>query len=399
MTTATRTVERSRQAPAQPYGRDYSTAVEGRTWRLLALLGTIGVTWIVFHVLTDGVFITPRNLSNLSVQMSITALVAIGVAWLLIAREIDLSSGSLLGLVTVATVYVQVRAGWSTGMAIAVGLLLGMAVGALQGFFTVKLRIPSFIVTLAGFSYLRGAAYVVTGATTLSGTNESFYSIANNNVPTVVVLVAAGTALVAGLLWLRRRRAATHGVGRPRRLVAVVAAVALVGATAVVVWTFASYGGLPIPVAILTAVAVLATYVSRNTAFGRHIYAIGGNPQAARRAGIDVGRVIIVLFIIAGVLVAIGGILQASRLDGGPPTVGMFLALDAISAAVIGGTSLFGGHGSIPGAVLGALLLASIQNGLSLMGVNTFYQYIAIGLILLAAVAIDSATQGKPQDE
>jgi D-xylose transport system permease protein len=384
-------------------GRAYSAAVEARTWRLLVLLGCIGVTWVVFHVLTDSVFITPRNLSNLTVQTSITALVAIGVTWLLIAREIDLSVGSLVGFVTVMSVYVQVRSGWGTVPAVALALAIGAAVGAFQGFCTVKLMIPSFIVTLAGFSYLRGAAYVTTGAVTLSGTNDSFYEIANGTLSIAATYAVAGVSLAAGLWWwLRRRRLAAPGSPtvdvRSLRPVAVLAAVALLAVLGIAIWSYINYQGLPIPVAIVACVALTAVFVSRNTAFGRHIYAIGGNPEAARRAGVNVGRVILVLFVVAGLLAALGGVIQASRLDAGPPTVGLFLALDAISAAIIGGTSLFGGQGTITGALLGALLLASIQNGLSLMGVSTFYQYIALGIILLVAVGVDSATQRRSID-
>jgi D-xylose transport system permease protein len=158
-------------------------------------------------------------------------------------------------------------------------------------------------------------------------------------------------------------------------------------------WVFLDYRGLPIPVAILMAVAVVLGFAANHTAIGRHCYAIGGNPEAARRAGIRVERVVVTLFIVSGVLAAVAGVVQASLLDAGPPAVGLLLPLDAISAAVVGGTSLFGGQGTVAGVLLGTLLLASIQNGLALLSVNSFVQYVVSGLVLLVAVCADSLAQ------
>jgi D-xylose transport system permease protein len=382
--------------------RAFSTVVELRTWRLIALVVVTAALGIVFHFLTDGVFITNRNLSNLAVQMSITALVAIGMTWLLIAREIDLSVGSLVALVGVVTVLVQVDASWSTPAAVALGLAMGVAIGLFQGLCTARFGIPSLIVTLAGFSYLRGAAYVVPHGEILSGTNESFYQLANGSFSTAATaaIAAVAYAAIAGLwLWtkphLRRRR----GAGLRLRRVEGVAAVVATGALALAAWVFISYRGLPYPVAMVFAILAVMSFVSRFTAFGRHIYAIGGNPEAARRVGVHVTRTVTILFVVSALLAALAGIVQASRLDSGPPDAGQLVPLDAIIASVIGGTSLFGGYGSVTGALLGALLLSTVLNGLSLMAINSFYQYIAIGLILLATVAVDTATQRRLRHE
>jgi D-xylose transport system permease protein len=371
-------------------------SLEQRTWRLLVLLAIVAVTWAAFHVLTDQVFFTARNLSNLSVQMSITALLAVGMTWLLVAREIDLSVGSLLALVSVVVVALQVESAWPTGAVVAVGLVIGALVGALQGSFTVAFAVPSFIVTLAGFSWLRGTGFVVSGAETRSGTNDGFYEIANGTLaPGLAVGLCAVLGVAAAVLWLRDRVRSGPGWLARLRPVDVAAAAAFVAVLIVAAWAFGSFQGLPYPVLVLAAVVAAAMYTTRHTAFGRHIYAIGGNPEAARRAGIGVRRVTVMLFVVSGTLAALGGIMQASRLDAGPPGVGQFLALDAISAAIVGGTSLFGGQGSIAGAMLGALLMATIANGLSLMGVDTFYQLIATGLVLMAAVAFDTAARRR----
>jgi D-xylose transport system permease protein len=163
-------------------------------------------------------------------------------------------------------------------------------------------------------------------------------------------------------------------------------------------WAFYSWRGMPYPVILMAAVVLLSDWISRDTTFGRYIYAIGGNPEAARRSGIPVPVITLGLFAIMGFLAGVAATVQGSLLDAAPPNIGELLALSAISAAVIGGTNLFGGYGSIPGTVGGALLMASIANGLSLAGVNTFYQMVATGLILVVAVSIDSITRKRSQE-
>lgn len=381
--------------------RAYSVAAEARIWRILVLLAVTAAIWVVFHQLTDGVYISPRNLSNLSVQLTMTALAAAGMTALLISREIDLSAGSLYAVVTVLTVYVQVKYRWGAVEAVALGLLIGLAVGAFQGIVTTRLKIPSFIVTLAGFTFLQGAAYAISGAEVLSGTSDAFVRIANGSIPRDLTL-ALGAAVFAVWLWIwlkPMRLLQPNAIGRTAlaelRPVTVLGALAVAGVLSVALWAFSNHRGLPYPVAILAVVVALWLFVAGSTPFGRHVYAIGGSPEAARRSGIRVERVGLVLFCAMGVLTALAGIIQASRLDAGPPSVGPFLALDAISAAVVGGTSLFGGVGSLTGTLIGTLLLASIQNGLSLMGINTFYQYMASGTILLVVVAIDSVARRR----
>ena len=379
--------------------RGHSVAAERRAWRLLSLIAIMGVMWIAFNQITSGVYITPRNLSNLAVQAAITGVVAIGVGSLLVARELDLSVGSILGAIVVITVWLQVDHQWSTLATVVLALVLGLAIGLFQGLCTTKLLIPSFIVTLAGFSYLRGVAYGVTNSVTLFGTNSSvrWFSEGEFSAAVTVVLVLAAF-LGLGALWLWQRwllnpGAGAAGVLRTLRPVEVASAVVGAGVCALALWVFVSYQGLPAPVAILGGISLVAAFVARHTPFGRHVYAIGGNPEAARRAGINVTGVVIALFMFSGVLAALGGIIQAARLDAGPPNVGLLLALDAISAAVVGGTNLFGGQGSVGGILTGTLFLASIQNGLNLKGVSTFWQYIVSGVILLGAVALDQIAQ------
>jgi D-xylose transport system permease protein len=270
----------------------------------------------------------------------------------------------------------------------------------------VRLGVPSFIMTLAGLMYLSGLAFIISNGFVLSGTGQSFYKVANDSLPHSATLVL-GITLGAGAAttWLatlvsRRRQQGVISDGRfTMRPVSVFAAITIALVFAVFFWSYASFNGLPYIIAVLGVAAVMMWFIGHYTAFGRHLYAIGGNPEAARRAGISVGRIIVMVFVVAGFLAALGGVLQASRLDAASPDVGNLVPLNAISAAVVGGTSLFGGRGSILGTLLGALILGSILNGLSLMNVNTYYQYIAIGWILVAAVAVDAAAARRTSHE
>ena len=373
----------------------YSAAAEASAWRIIVLIAVTIIIWIGFHFWT-GVFITPRNLSNLSVQMTVIGLLAAGMTWLLVAREIDLSVGSLLAVIAVLMMQLMVKLGWATLLAIPVVLLVGIAIGLIQGSLRVWLGIPSFIVTLAGFSWLRGSAYVISGAETISGGPNLFYSLANGSIPPSISLVIISLAAVLGMgLWLRRYTNLLGPQLRSRRLVSIALLLIGLGTALVTIWVFGFGKGIPYPLALLAIAFFVMEFVSRNTSFGRNIYAIGGNPESARRAGVNINAVILALFAIMGGLAALAGILQASRLDAGPPNLGVFLPLETISAAIVGGTSLFGGIGTVTGAILGALLMTSITNGLSLAGVNTFYQMIITGILLLLAVSFDMATQRR----
>lgn len=370
----------------------YSREAESVTWRILALVAVIAVVWAVFQVVSDGVFITPRNISNLSVQVSVTTLVTIGVTWLLVARQIDLSSGALVALIVVMIAQSETVHQWGFAVSLLIALGIGLASGLLNGILVTYVGIPAFIATLGAFSYLRGSGYLVADGATVSGFGTTMFRFGNEGLsPGVSVIVIA--AIVLALLVPRvRHMIATSGRGgfRPAQLLSVAA---IVAGGLVAIWAFGAYRGLPYPVVVVMIAVAIAMFVSTQTRFGRHIYAVGGDPEAARRAGIKSRRIIIALFVIAGLLTALGAMIQAARLDSGPPSTGNLLEMGAISAAVIGGTSLFGGRGSIVGSVLGALLIGSIANGLSITGVNTFWQLVVTGILLVVAVATDRRTR------
>jgi D-xylose transport system permease protein len=369
--------------------RHTSLAANLRDLRLVMLLGFTIIVWIVFHfIFTDGFVLTARNLSTLSVQMTVTAILAIGMTLLLIAREIDLSAGAVMALIIVLIFQLQLPYSMGTGMTVFLVLLIGAGIGFLHGIIRVGLLIPSFIITLAGFSWIRGMAFIIPDGQTLAGAPESFYAISNSEVSPFFsgVLIALVGAM---LVWRSIAKILKKAEKLPVTRVLEAAQLSLlilflVGAY----WVFTNHRGLPYPTLLLVCLAAALHFIAVQTNIGRHIYAVGGNPEAAKR--INVPLMIVLLFMAMGVLTAIAGVVQSSLLDAAPPGIGELLALNAISAAIIGGTNLFGGQGTIPGAVAGAMLMASISNGLSLAGVNTFYQMVATGLILLVAVGIDS---------
>ena len=364
---------------------------------ILLFTCTIGV-WFVFHVFfTNGVLFTPRNLSALAVQMTVTTILAVGMTWLLVAREIDLSVGATLSLVMVVTFQMFLQGQGSLLLVIPAVLVLGTIVGILQGAVRVFIGVPSFVVTLAGFSWIRGASYIISDGQTRSGAPDAYYAISNSFIsPGFSVGLVAIMAVYIIFRLLRSRRQLQDSGPAPLSLLLLIAFAAVMAG--VMAWAFYSWRGMPYPVILMAAVVLLSDWISRDTTFGRYIYAIGGNPEAARRSGIPVLVITLGLFAIMGFLAGVAATVQGSLLDAAPPNIGELLALSAISAAVIGGTNLFGGYGSIPGTVGGALLMASIANGLSLAGVNTFYQMVATGLILVVAVSIDSITRKRSQE-
>ena len=374
--------------------RHTSMAADLRDLRLLLLLAFTIIVCLAFHfIFTDGFVLTARNLSTLSVQMTVTAILSIGMTLLLIAREIDLSAGAVLAAVIVVIYQLQVTADIGTLLTIVLALGFGAAIGLLHGLIRIWLLIPSFIITLAGFSWIRGVAFLIPDGQTLAGASNSFYAISNSEIPPapsgiLVVLLAVYPiwSSLKSTLGSRDKPTITRVVSAGRLVLISVFAIAAF-------LVFTSHRGIPYPTLLLAVIAVALHWIMRSTDYGRHVYAVGGNPEAGKRVGINVRAIIVSLFVLMGLLTGTAAVVQASLLDAGPPGIGEFLALNAISAAIIGGTNLFGGQGSVPGAVAGALLMASISNGLSLAGVNTFYQMVATGLILMLAVGVDSMSR------
>ena len=376
--------------------KNSTLAADIRKIRLLLLTFATILIWLAFDlVLTDGFVLTPRNLTSLSVQMTVTCILAIGMTWLLVAREIDLSAGAVMALVIIVIFQLQVVYEVGTFITLIVAFATGILLGLINGSIRIVLLVPSFVVTLAGFSWIRGMAFIVSEGQTHAGASESFYLISNSYLPpvySVVLILLAGGYFTFKALWQILS-------GQPKlpisRLLDWLQLLVILGATIGSTLVFYIYRGLPFPVVILLILILVANWISTNTTFGRYIYALGGNPMAARRVGISISLMTIGLFSLMGAFTALAGVIQAALLDAGPPGIGQLLALNAISAAIIGGTSLFGGYGSIWGTVIGSLMMASIANCLSLAGVNTFYQMVATGIILIITIAVDSLVMNR----
>lgn len=361
------------------------------------MLAAIAVIIVFFSVTTDGAYISARNVSNLLRQTAITGILAVGMVFVIISAEIDLSVGSMMGLLGGVAAIFDVWLGWPLPLTIVVTLALGLLLGAWNGWWVAYRKVPSFIVTLAGMLAFRGILIGITSGTTVSPTTPAMSLIGQSYLPDTLGfgIGAVALALFIGWQWHRRKQRAALGlpVSAAKNDVTRQALTAIIALGAI--YLLNDYRGVPTPVLILVALMLGGMFMASRTSFGRRIYAIGGNIEAARLSGVNVERSKLAVFAINGLMVAIAGLILSSRLGAGSPSAGNIAELDAIAACVIGGTSLAGGVGSVAGAVMGAFIMASLDNGMSMLDVPTFWQYIVKGAILLLAVWMDSATKRR----
>ena len=358
------------------------------------LILAIAIIWLIFFVTTDSVFLSDRNIVNLMRQTSVTAVVALGMLVVIAQGEIDLSVGSVLGLSATVIALLEHSGSVPSGVTIIAVLVMGALVGAFNGLWVSRLGIPAFVATLGGLLMFRGVSLALTGGRTIPGIRDEirFMGEAFLTGPWLWIYLALGFAVAFSYL---RRLKGANPAARRRVLTATVSGVAvLAGLT----WATVSYRGLPVPVAITLFVAVVLAWLLTNTAWGRHVYAVGGNRVASRVAGIRVGRQLLLGYVLVGTLTALAALLFVGRLGSAPPEAGLFLELNAIAAVVIGGASLYGGSGTVAGVLLGALLMQSLSNGLSLLNVPSAYQSITSGGVLILAVYLDSVSKrgGQP---
>jgi D-xylose transport system permease protein len=400
--------------------------------RLIGMILALAIIWIGFQVLSGGLFLTPRNLWNLSVQSASIGIMATGMVLVIVSRNIDLSVGSLLGFLgyTMAMVQVQfipnaLHLGFNQPytwlVALAVGLVVGAIIGGFQGLIVAYGRVPSFIVTLGGFLVWRGLIFAYAQGQTLGPMDGTFALLGGGpsgslgEVGSWIVGIVGCAVIMFTVINNRRRR---HAYGFPVRPIWAMATVIIASCAAVlgVVWIANSYlwpealahqyalahnipeppGGLHIPVGIaypvliMIGVALVMTYIATRRRFGRYVFAIGGNPEAAELGGINVRWTIMLTYALMGVLVAISGAIATARLNSAVTNLGVQNELDVISAAVIGGSSLSGGVGTIPGAVLGAVVMQSLRSGMVMLRVDSPTQDIVVGAVLVAAVGFDA---------
>lgn len=402
--------------------------------RLLGMIGALALIWVGFHLYGQlahgfGAFLTPRNLWNLSVQTASIGIMATGMVLVIVTRHIDLSVGSVLGfcamIMGVTQVYILPQLiGLGHPMlwilAICSGLLVGTLVGALHGFLIAYGKIPAFIVTLGGLLVWRGAAFLVARGETISPVDPTFALLGGGPYGAIGatgswIIGVIGCAAVLGMMWLGRKR--RRGFGFPMRplwaetFLAIAGCGAVIGAVLLVnayYWPkgivkrhvaetgiampegglFISHG-FAIPVLILVAVAILMTILMSRTRFGRYVYAIGGNPEAAELAGINTRWMTVKIFALMGFLTGLSAVVASARLGSATNSLGTLDELYVIAAAVIGGTSLAGGVGTIYGAVLGAFVMQSLQTGMVLIGFDAAIQQVVVGSVLVFAVFLD----------
>lgn len=364
-------------------------------YKMLALLIAVVLIWGFFSYHTDGGFVSPRNLSNLMRQMAITGIVACGMTLVIIAGEIDLSVGALLGLLGGVVAVLDVSYHLPLPLNLLLVLGFGLLIGLFNGYLTAYLRIPSFIVGLGGMLAYRGIVLGVTGGVTVAPVSDDLVYLGQAYLsPQLgVVLGLLLFAVAVFLVWQQRGSRVAHGLAvapmwRDGAKVAVLGVVLLV-----FVLTFNSYEGIPLPVLLLLALLGVFSYITTQTVFGRRVYAVGSNMEATRLSGINVQAVKLWIFGIMGVMCALAGVINTARLAAGSPSAGTSGELDAIAACFIGGTSMRGGSGTVHGALIGALVMASLDNGMSMLDVDTYWQMIVKGCILTLAVWIDVSTR------
>lgn len=403
--------------------------------RLLGMILCLVGIWIGFHFLSDGRFITPRNLYNLSLQTASVAIMAIGMVLIIIIRQIDLSVGSMLGVTAMIVGVIQtfwlpplLGGGHPLIMVFAVvsGIAIGAALGGVNGLLIGYLGIPSFVVTLGGLLIWRGCAWWVTQGQTVAPLDENFTLLGGGVYGTIGETASWICAIIAAIfiaVAAQRRRRRHIAFGFPVRpawaeIAVVTAQCALpIGFAAVMNayempavaaqklaeakgWDVPADGlhifmGIPIPVLILVALAVTVSLLLNKTRFGRYVFAMGGNLEAAERAGINTKRMTVWVFVLMGALVGISAIVASARLQSAGNSIGQLDELRVIAAAVIGGCTLAGGAGTISGAILGAVVIQSLQSGMSLLGYDASLQNIVTGLVLVIAVFIDRLYQQR----
>ncbi|PNR99710.1 xylose ABC transporter permease [Petrotoga miotherma DSM 10691] len=355
------------------------------------------VIWVFFAILTEGSFLSARNISNLFRQSVFLSVLAMGMVFVIILGQIDLSVGSIVGLTGGIVAILHVWFGMDPLISILITLGIGLLIGLWNGYWVAYRGVPAFVVTLGGMLIFRGILLGITKGTTI-GPMRGFFEFLgkgylSNIIGIIIGVIGAIFIIVAELNSWKKKK--SHGLNAPSLKVEFLKLLAYTILIAIFILIFNSYRGVPFPVLITLILLIFFTYISQNTVFGRYIYAIGGNSQAATLSGIDVKKITLIVFMINGLLAAFGGIFLTSRLNAASVSGGEGAELDTIAACVIGGTSLMGGIGTVVGAVIGAIVMASLDNGMSLMNVPVFWQSIIKGLVLIFAVWFDVASKKK----
>ena len=362
-----------------------------------AIVVALVAIWMLFSALTDGRFIAAQNFSNLFRQMTVTSFLAAGMVLVIVTGNIDLSVGKLAGFISVVVAHFQARV-WTevfpdhgvltTALSILIGIGVGTGIGMLQGYIIAYMNVPSFITTLGTMWIMNGAILLVTRGKTIAANQPALKVVAQGYLPAnwgwvfavgVVVLLFYG-------MFNNRRKKLSYGFEIGPLYLDLFKTIFFSALVVGYVYSVNKYNGLQIPVLLLAITAVLMTYLSNNTRFGRIAYAIGGNREAARLSGVDIRKNVFQVFTLMGFLCAVGGVVLASYVGYGTIAAGQGYELDAIGSAILGGTSTLGGIGTVFGAMVGSLIMTSLGTGLQIMNVKAAWQYLVKGIVLVIAV-------------
>lgn len=373
-------------------------ALKGEDLSVLPILLGIVLIWVIFQV-ANYHFLSPLNLTNLMLQIAAIGAITVGIIPVLLLGDLDLSVGSISGLCAGIMAVLNVKAGWPGWLAILVGIVAGALIGMLQGYLIVKIKLPAFIVTLAGMLGWEGALLLVLGSTgTINLRDKTILGLAGTFFPDYVGWIVAAVGIVgvfASLFSTRNSRIRNGLKTSPMSLMlarGIAIAVLIIAAVAVM----NGNRGVPLVVVIFVGLVLIFDIILKRTTFGRYIYAVGGSADAARRASINVDKIRIAVFSIAGLMAAVGGILAGSRLMAvNQASGGGELQMDTIAAAVIGGTSLFGGIGNMWSALIGTIVIGSISNGMDLLAFPSSIKFIITAVVLIVSVTIDAVTKRR----
>jgi putative multiple sugar transport system permease protein len=398
--------ENVQTAPSESFAQSLQKVLR-QNIREYGMFIALFVIMIIFSITTNGIFLSSRNISNLLNQTGYIAVLAIGMTLVIVIRHIDLSVGFLAGFLGAIAAILLVQ-GLPTLVVIPILLALGAAAGLLTAFPVARLGIPSFVASLAGWLIYRGLLQRITeGTGTISVTDSIFVALGNGFIPDIPGLggVLEGVHKLTVLIGLvtivlyvfsqinSRNKQTAYGFEVLPQSIFTLQLVFVSLLIGWITWVLAGYNGLSWTVVIVLVVLAIYHFITTQTVLGRHIYAVGGNPEAAELSGISVKRIIYMVFGSMGLLSALSGILYTSRLQSAAPTAGTLFELDAIAAAYVGGVSAAGGVGKVVGSIIGALVMTSLISGMNLMGVGISYQYIVRGAVLAAAVIFDVTTR------
>ncbi|MBR1135616.1 MULTISPECIES: multiple monosaccharide ABC transporter permease [Bradyrhizobium] len=374
--------------------------------RSYGMLMSLFVIMLFFQFMTDGTLLQPLNLTNLVLQNSYIVIMALGMLLVIVTGHIDLSVGSVAGFVGAVAAVLMVRYHLDYPLAIIACLIVGAAIGAAQGYWVAYFGIPSFIVTLAGMLVFKGLALALLQGQSVGPFPATFQKLSSGFIPELIpssgnlnlTSLAIGAVLTLVLVYASvkgRAREVEHGIEVEPFGFFAAKNVVLAGALMYFTYLIASHRGLPNVLVIMTALIALYGFMTRRTVVGRQIYAVGGNAKAAKLSGIKTERLVFMTFVNVGVLAALAGLIFAARLNTATPKAGLGFELDVIAACFIGGASAYGGVGRVGGAVVGAMIMGVMNNGMSILGIGIDYQQVIKGLVLLGAVCIDVYNQRR----